>query len=213
MERCSCPKTGLFMLKKDGNIYEIGGTWPEKTEIKGCSIPFCSKGKTSTTTRMHCATSDQWKLWLVGDALWVGFGSSVLKQYGGWLVKNNLVMELNSKHYNMFMKRLKATSRQWTGSYLISTSLLYSLCAGIVRHCCVHKRSPHLTQHSIRPGAASQNHCTTADVVVCRWVPEWWSCRISSAGVLVFPHWPLPFQNELLWVVSISSGGVFLSRP
>lgn len=36
-------ETGLSMLQKEANIPEIGATEPEKTEKRGCNIPFYSR--------------------------------------------------------------------------------------------------------------------------------------------------------------------------
>lgn len=52
LERRSFHKTGLPMQWEGANVFEIGATWPEKTQKKGC---FCWKGRKPTTTRMHWA--------------------------------------------------------------------------------------------------------------------------------------------------------------
>ena len=76
-------KTGLSMPLEDTNIFEIGATWPEKIERKGCGIPFSLKWYKTCNNQnpLHCAAPDQ---------------PPKQETHGGELVPNNIVWHPNS---------------------------------------------------------------------------------------------------------------------
>lgn len=60
------PAGGMILMKlgclccRKANIPEIGATEPEKTEKRGCNIPFYSRvNKNPYKTKMHCVEPDK----------------------------------------------------------------------------------------------------------------------------------------------------------
>lgn len=73
------------MPLEDTNIFEIGATWPEQIERKGCGISFFAEMvenlQQSERTALRCIAPEQ---------------PSKQETDGGGLVPNNIVLHLNS---------------------------------------------------------------------------------------------------------------------